>query len=640
MPTHTTPLALSKGLLMLLLCISTSSYGQLPDLSSLSIDSALVILDERLSIDSTKMETLEYGYELLGKAKQSGNQLEIAKTYSFLAGWHDYYNIYEPDSIKYHHEQALALYEALDMPIEVADTKLYLSKYYLNNTYYDEAKEVIFEALEITEALGDSAAVGRVYKFIATLFNVLEDNEQAIKYGHLSLQMLKNSDDHYTRAIMMMNLAPMYIAQKEYQAAIETSNDALKLYHEQDMYEIGILLRAQYFRGDAYRAMGEYAKAEVDYLNAFEIVLKEVGPKRAQSWEMDIGVIKLLQNKAEEALPYLLHSVEFYDENSMPQPWEPYGYLADCYKQLGNYEQALLYTEKARDTRDTMFTSRIAQLESESLIKYETDKKDEAIVQKNQLIEEQRTNQILGFSLAGVFALLVLALSYLFVRNRSVNRQLGNLNASLQQSNLDKEVLLKEIHHRVKNNLQTISSLLYLQSAHIKDKSVKAAVAAGQHRVQSMALIHQKLYQRDNLAAIEMKDYLSNLGQSLISTFAAEPGNIDFQVDMQSLELDVDTAVPIGLIVNELLTNSLKYAFREGEKGIMGISLQKSGPKLHLSVWDNGQGAKAGEEAKGTAFGSQLVQMLCTQLHGSMEIKSDNGYKVELILEPQTEIQH
>ncbi|MEL7534523.1 MAG: sensor histidine kinase, partial [Bacteroidota bacterium] len=262
----------------------------------------------------------------------------------------------------------------------------------------------------------------------------------------------------------------------------------------------------------------------------------------------------------------------------------------------------------------------------------------EAIAQKDQLIKQQKTNQLLAFGLAGVFALLVLALSYLFVRNRSVNRQLGSLNANLTQSNLDKEILLKEIHHRVKNNLQTISSLLYLQSAHIEDKSVKAAVAAGQHRVQSMALIHQKLYQRDNLAAIEMKDYLSNLGQSLISTFAAEPDNLDFRVEMQELELDVDTAVPIGLIVNELLTNSLKYAFREGEKGIMGISLQKSGPKLHLSVWDNGQGAKANEKAQGTAFGSQLVQMLCTQLHGSMSIESEEGYKVALILEPQTKI--
>ena len=150
-----------------------------------------------------------------------------------------------------------------------------------------------------------------------------------------------------------------------------------------------------------------------------------------------------------------------------------------------------------------------------------------------------------------------------------------------------------------------------------------------------MGILHQKLYQRDNLAAIEMKDYLSNLGQSLISTFAAAPDKIDLRVDMQELELDVDSAVPIGLIVNELLTNSLKYAFAEGEKGTIGISLQKTGPQLKLSVWDNGQGVKAEQKAQGTAFGSQLVQMLCTQLNGSMETTTDHGYRVSLLLEPQ-----
>ena len=197
----------------------------------------------------------------------------------------------------------------------------------------------------------------------------------------------------------------------------------------------------------------------------------------------------------------------------------------------------------------------------------------------------------------------------------------------IAQQNAEKELLLKEIHHRVKNNLQTISSLLHLQSAQIEDDSIRAAVSESQNRVQSMALIHQKLYQRENLAAIEMKDYLANLGKTLINGMRSKGKEIALKIDMEKIELDVDSAIPIGLIVNELITNSLKYAFEDMNEGEIRISMISDSPDVvQLIVSDNGVGAKEGESPKGTAFGSQLVQMLCMQLGGKMETISENGF--------------
>ena len=192
------------------------------------------------------------------------------------------------------------------------------------------------------------------------------------------------------------------------------------------------------------------------------------------------------------------------------------------------------------------------------------------------------------------------------------------LNTELDEKNKQNELLLKEIHHRVKNNLEMVKSLLALQSAQLEDSASKDAMLASQNRVQSMGIIHQKLYQGDNLGSIEMKDYFINLSEGVLDTFDIDD-KVKIECAMDNLELDVDTAVPIGLIVNELLTNALKYAFPNDTKGNIEISLSQSTPELlTLKVADNGIGKVPGKSPEGTGFGTQLIQLLTQQLNGKM----------------------
>jgi two-component sensor histidine kinase len=140
-----------------------------------------------------------------------------------------------------------------------------------------------------------------------------------------------------------------------------------------------------------------------------------------------------------------------------------------------------------------------------------------------------------------------------------------------------------------------------------------------------MSLIHQRLYQGEHLASIEMKAYLINLGEHILDSFGVD-NNVSFNCEMDPLELDVDTAVPLGLIVNELLTNSLKYAFPNNKKGNIIIRLEKKDKnRLFLEVLDNGVGADL-EKIQGTGFGFQLVHLLTQQLNGKMEKNTSNGY--------------
>ena len=209
-------------------------------------------------------------------------------------------------------------------------------------------------------------------------------------------------------------------------------------------------------------------------------------------------------------------------------------------------------------------------------------------------------------------------------RNRQINIKKNKL---LEKQNKEKEFLLKEIHHRVKNNLETVSSLLALQSAQLKDSNAVDVMLESQNRVHSMSMIHQKLYQGTNLSTIEMKDYFLNLGRHVLDSFGRE--HIQIRYYMEKLELDVDTAIPLGLIVNELLTNALKYAFPDNRKGDIKIVLeQKSGEKLHLEVNDNGVGQKLNGEIKGTGFGMQLVDLLCQQLQGKKQQSTNNGTSI------------
>jgi len=210
------------------------------------------------------------------------------------------------------------------------------------------------------------------------------------------------------------------------------------------------------------------------------------------------------------------------------------------------------------------------------------------------------------------------------------------LARKLRMSNEEKEFLLKEIHHRVKNNLQILSSLLRLQSRQITDDAALDAVREGQSRVDAMGLMHQKLYMGDNVAKVEMKDYLEQFGQNMLDAFGIEDGRVQIRLELEPLQLDVDTAIPLGLIINELTTNALKYAFPNEHPGTVVIALWKNDKnQLLLRVSDDGVGhADANQDKLSTSFGTKLVQMLSKKLKGTpMVLPQDQGYATEIVFE-------
>ncbi|MDI6644224.1 MAG: PAS domain S-box protein [Methanobacteriaceae archaeon] len=196
----------------------------------------------------------------------------------------------------------------------------------------------------------------------------------------------------------------------------------------------------------------------------------------------------------------------------------------------------------------------------------------------------------------------------------------------LHDSLKEKEMLLKEIHHRVKNNLMIISSLLNLQSRSIKDKATLSVFRESQNRARSMALIHDRLYRSTDLKRINFGDYIQNLANELFRTYVLDPEKIQLHYDVEDLMVDINTAVPLGLIVNELAANAMKYAYPQGESGKIHICFHKEGENYILRIKDEGVGIPDDLDiSQVKTLGLQLVNSLTEQIDGKLDLNRDNG---------------
>lgn len=184
----------------------------------------------------------------------------------------------------------------------------------------------------------------------------------------------------------------------------------------------------------------------------------------------------------------------------------------------------------------------------------------------------------------------------------------------------EKETLLKEVHHRVKNNLQTVSSLLSLQSRSISDEKVKNLIKSSQNRVISMAMVHEMLYMRKDLTRIEYKSYVQELSEYLVKSVKGVKNNIKLKIDIPDIKLGIDTAIPLGLLINEALTNSLKYGIKDDNEGEIHIALKQEDEKDYvLNIGDNGVGFPEALNFKNTkSLGLKLIHNLARQLKGTI----------------------
>ncbi|WP_108424653.1 sensor histidine kinase [Flagellimonas amoyensis] len=414
-------------------------------------------------------------------------------------------------------------------------------------------------------------------------------------------------------------------------------NDISTQKSEQDIFE-SELLKAE-IEGNIAKChvmMGEYETAIPLLEESIEAL--EASSKNSHKSEIIDNTLCLAQanlqlERFNAAKKYL--DIDFEDINIL-QTIERNSLLAAFYDRVENFKNATIYYKRNERIKDSLAQKQSALIKQQlvTIVANEDLQNSQRLIDEQKRINEQvrsdmkakdERNNLVFVSL--IFTLLgFVGLVYAYLKSIKNQRLISEQKHIIENALIEKDSLLKEIHHRVKNNLQMVSSLLSLQTKNTRSKAAIEALEEGKSRVKAMALIHQKLYQNDDLSVIEMQGYIESLINSVQSVYKKGGHNITITIDAEGTELDIDRAIPFGLILNELVSNSFKYAFPENDdNGKIYIHLRKNGDQGYFEYTDNGVGLpEDAEERAHSSMGIRLMNRLVNQLQSKLNIDRDS----------------
>lgn len=499
-----------------------------------------------------------------------------------------------------------------------------LVHYYNQN--FASAIQCYDEAIAFWESVNNLDRQSKALNNLAIVFRMRGRHDKAVETYLPSILIKTQLQDTAGLTTSHLNVGNAYYMMDDYDASLEHYHLALKLAEEAN----DTLSATSVYSGlgRTLVALENFEDAEA-YLN---LALARMGNKLTLELigvQLNLAMINRYQNQPEQAIQRLIpyyDAVKKWDRANSLISFEKE--LAANYAMLGDYPRAYehhkAYFELFRESSE----EKKVRLAEEMQTRFETREKENTILmQELELEKNQREKQALF--VGGAFAILTVLIMVVFAVSKvRSNRKLSLEKAKTESLLRDRETLLREIHHRVKNNLQVVSSLLSIQGREITDDKAQRAVNETRNRVQSMALIHQFLYGDQNLSTIDMPQYIEQLSNRLFSTYRVDHELVQLHVDVDPLLLDVDTAIPVGLILNELITNSLKYAFPEGREGNLWVSLKESADVLTLRVKDDGVGV-ADITPKSTSFGMKLLNAFKQKLEADFEIKSEEGLQID-----------
>jgi two-component sensor histidine kinase len=588
--------------------------------------------------------------------------------------------------------RALTLFESIGYPRlqEVYDLLGFVSS---KTGDYEAGIRYGLQAMKKAEAQGDSGKLAKLYSRLGITYKELDQPDKALYYLGKSLRVAQTQ----RRRTTIIHLATTISAiieefdRVDPSLGLEKALDYLQALVKARPYDrndidcrVAVATCLLNFHG---RFRHQYARAQ-PYCDTLEQL------RRANLGEdYDLYLNGVL-------IPFYVHSRQYGKARALLAGNEQLCRRAKYMKELSinhlwwfkldsaqaNFPAAIRHYQRYTALTDSLLTEKKNQTIAQLEVRYRTEQKEHSIQRltqrsKMQQIQLQKAATTRNFIAAGaVMLVLLLVLSYnryrlkqqsnrllqaqheelqaqqevLQAQQREIHQQNDHLSELLTEKDslldlkdsllgekdqllTEKEWLLKEIHHRVKNNLQIIMSLLNSQAASLQDQAALSAIQESQHRVQTMALIHQKLYQSEGVARIPMKAYIHEVVTYLSDSYCLDQP-VGFRLDVAPVELDVTQAVPLGLILNEAVTNAFKYAFPGGRPGTVCLSLKRLGETTcQLTIADDGVGLPAGyDPSRSRSLGMRLMHGFSQQLGGELTISSAEGLCITLVFEEES----
>lgn len=497
-------------------------------------------------------------------------------------------------------------------------------------------------ALHLYEELKHTLSIANEYVNIGILYKQQEKYEEALDNYSKALKILKNTtneDADYSRCCIQNGIGQVYLKQGKYNESLKVLVAALKAAEKfEDPYfdaDTNLTIAKNYY------FLGDYQTAQQYNTTALQLY-RQIQYKTGEAeCDINIGLCSFKQKDIKNALLSTNRGLAIGKEIGQLE-WvkNAYGNLAEIYSTNGNYQLAYKNHVLYKATNDSLFNSEKDKKFTQFQMTHDFEQKQQILeIQQqkrdNQLRMETNQQRNTKYAVMGILffvSLLTIGIYYNLKRNQKQKKIIEqqktiveSQNKQIQNSLTEKETLLREIHHRVKNNLQIISSLLNIQSQSIKDEHVLSSIQEGQSRVQAMSLIHQNLYQSEHINNVDIESYLKELVVYLSTMFKGDSKLISVDIDTNGFHFDIDTAIPLGLIVNELVSNAYKYAFEKEKEGRIQITIKALNTiDYMMEVNDNGKGLPNDFDiTKIKSLGIKLVTILSRQLRGSLKSGSD-----------------
>jgi two-component system, sensor histidine kinase PdtaS len=567
----------------------------------------------------------KYANQMRIEARQLNDKPFQIKALLALGVTHDYHN--NIDSAKHYYIQArlVSLENNDDENAARADFNLATLEYAAGN--YLSAIEVYRRTEQLFRKLNNERALSRIYNNLGQVFLRSEQYESAAAYFKQSIDIKEKLNDAKGKMNSLTNLAVAYQKAGKYEEAKTVAKTNALL--AQSLADSLAYRNELSNLGEIYQLLNKSDSAFICWRQAESLVSSSDPSNFTGNLWANLADFHLQRKEYSQAKAYIEKTKKVFEVD----PDLKLRYLklqSNYFSGVNQFEQAFQFQRELMNETQKQTSEKVLKKLKEYEVLFDSEKKERQIssleLEKKEValtLQQQAFQRNILFAIAtGLFVIAGL-IFWQYKQKQKINNELNRALA-------DREILLKEIHHRVKNNLQVISSLLNLQSKSVKDKSAHDAVIEGRNRVKSMSMIHEHLYQKNNLAGIAMQEYVQELCDSLMRSYGIDSERIQTNISTGSLNLDVDTAIPIGLILNELITNSLKYAFPEDSKGVIQVSLKEQHNKLLLHISDNGIGKSSLNETHG--FGTELVGLLAEKLKASLSNQSKQGTSTELLI--------
>lgn len=488
-----------------------------------------------------------------------------------------------------------------------------------------ESLETAMNALELAHRLNHKKKIAGLLANIGANLTTDGNYEKAITFLSESAEVYFMLKDYYRLATIYVNIGETYRLSNQLDSAELGFNKALAINDSIDnkvieAYAIGNL-------GLVHSAQNNYDLALAELERSIEILTELGDAASVVIYRSEIGEILLEKGKIDLGIELIESSYREARVNGLKEQCRDLSNLLTAvFAEKDEFKTALQYHKIYQSYQDSLLNAENIRSIEQTVARYELDKKEAEIAfQEASLSNEIAEKRMITIIL--IMLLFVLLVIYLNYRNKlKINKLLLNKNQLIQQQSDEKEFLYREMHHRVKNNLQLISSIMGLNANQAADKETSLALRSSQSRMEAMSLIHNSLYGQDAEANINFDEYLNKLSANLEATYFDQIDQIKFSAP--NIVLLADDCIPIGLIINECICNAVKYKSKDRVK-IEILFKELNERSYSLSIKDNGPGMKG----EGKGFGSELIQTLSAQLGANVQIQSSKeGTEVLLTL--------